>query len=322
MTLDPPPAAVGLAALPRRHLGRKVRHQHKLRLAVPRRLVQLQHDPAQAVDAPLTVVDIDRLLEDFTGGAASTRSKPAGGPKRQGRAMPADQEERIPPRDPEHQRAYAKVAVHDPELAGLDIDPAHQRSLLAVGILLEDQVEDQSAGGLVDRQRPAGQAGRPGGAQGLDPMLGPGQDVAIEDPHRISLNGLGHQATAGDEELACPQGGAADDRLGDGQFHTVELAVEGRERGHEREIAPQESGTRRRSVAAGDIEHDLDEMGQGQLAGILVLGDLVKEFVEGSAVDDPVQCDSGHDSGRGAFDKGVENGGQDQRSLLGRRIES
>src|SRR5512135_2988332 len=64
-------------------------------------------------------LDIDRLLEDFTGGAASTRSKPAGGPKRQGRAMPADQEERIPPRDPEHQRAYARVAVHDPELAGL-----------------------------------------------------------------------------------------------------------------------------------------------------------------------------------------------------------
>ncbi len=34
-------------------------------------------------------------------------------------------------------------------------------------------------------------------------------------------------------------------------------------------------------MAAGDIEHDLDEMGQGQLAGILSLGDLVEEFVEG-----------------------------------------
>jgi hypothetical protein len=75
-------------------------------------------------------------------------------------------------------------------------------------------------------------------------------------------------------------------------------------------------------VAAGDLEQDLDEVSQGQLAGILVLGDLVKEFVEGRAVDDPVQRDAGQDSGRGAFDKGVENGGQDQPSLLGRRIES
>jgi hypothetical protein len=63
-------------------------------------------------------------------------------------------------------------------------------------------------------------------------------------------------------------------------------------------------------------------MGQGQLAGILSLGDLVEELVEGGAVDDPVQCDSGHDSGRGAFDEGVEDGGQDQRSLLGRGVES
>ena len=87
-------------------------------------------------------------------------------------------------------------------------------------------------------------------------------------------------------------------------------------------MASQEGGPRRRSVAAGDIEHDLDEVGQGQLAGVLVLGDLVKEFVEGSAVDDPVQGDSGHDGGRGTFDEGVEDGGQDQRSLLGRGMES
>ena len=51
-------------------------------------------------------------------------------------------------------------------------------------------------------------------------------------------------------------------------------------------------------------------------------GDLVKEFVQRRAVEDPVQSDAGHDRGRGAVDKGVENGGQDQRSLPGRRFES
>jgi hypothetical protein len=191
-----------------------------------------------------------------------------------------------------------------------------------VGILFEDQVEDQPAGRFVDRQRHPGQAGRPGRAQGDDAMLGPGHDVAIEDPGRVPRYRLGQQATAGDDELTCPHGGAAEDRLRDGQSHAIELAVEGRDRGDQRQVPPQEGGPWRGPVPAGDIEHDLDEVGQGQLAGILVPGDLLEEFVQGRAVDDPVQSDSGHDSGRGVFDEGVEDCGQDQRSLLGRRIVS
>ena len=34
-------------------------------------------------------------------------------------------------------------------------------------------------------------------------------------------------------------------------------------------------------MTAGDIEHHLDEVGQGEFAGVLVLGDLVEELVEG-----------------------------------------
>src|SRR3954469_3720505 len=75
-------------------------------------------------------------------------------------------------------------------------------------------------------------------------------------------------------------------------------------------------------MTAGDIEHDLDEVSQRQLAGILVRGDLVEEFVQRRAVEDPVQSDAGHDRSRGAVDKGVENGRQAQRSLPGRRFES
>jgi hypothetical protein len=151
-------------------------------------------------------------------------------------------------------------------------------------------------------------------------VLGPGQDVAVEDPDRISLDRLGHQAAAGDDEQACPQGGATEDLLGEGQFHALELAVEGRDRGDERELAPEEGGAWRGPVSAGDIEHDLDEVGQGELAGILLLSDLGEELVEGSAGEDPVQGDSGHDSGRGILDKGIKNRGQDQRSLPGRRV--
>src|SRR3954467_461297 len=123
MAFDLPAVAIRLAALQRRHRGRRVRHQHDLRLAVPRRLVQLQHDPPQAVDTSLAIGDVDRLLEDLPGGAASARPKPAGGLKGQGQAMPADQEGRLAACDPEDQRAYAEVAIHNPELARSDLDP-------------------------------------------------------------------------------------------------------------------------------------------------------------------------------------------------------
>ena len=167
--------------------------------------------------------------------------------------MPADQEERLAACDPEDQRTHAEVAIHDPELARLDIDPLDQGPFLAVGILFEDQVEDQPAGRFIDRQRLARQTGRGGGAQGRDAMLGAGQDVAIEDPDRIALDRLGQEAPAGRDELACPRGRASDDRFGDRQFHAIELAVEGRERGHEQRVRV--SGRRREARAGSHWRH-------------------------------------------------------------------
>src|SRR3954447_318243 len=101
MTFELPAVAIRLAALQRRHRGRQVRHQHDLRLAVPGRLVPPQHDPPPAVDTSLAIGDVDRLLEDLPGGAASARPKPAGGLEGQGQAMPADEEERLAASDPE-----------------------------------------------------------------------------------------------------------------------------------------------------------------------------------------------------------------------------
>jgi len=53
----------------------------------------------------------------------------------------------------------------------------------------------------------------------------------------------------------------------------------------------------------------------------LVLGDLGKEFVEGSAIENPVQSDAGHNSRRSVLEKRVEDGRQDQQNLSGWRIE-
>ena len=119
MTLDLPAIAVRPAALHRRDLRRQVRHQHDFGLAIPRRFVELQHDPPQAVHTSPAIGDVDRLLEDLSGCATSARPKSAGRLKGQGQAMPADQEERLAAYDPEDQRTHAEVAVHDPELAAV-----------------------------------------------------------------------------------------------------------------------------------------------------------------------------------------------------------
>jgi hypothetical protein len=185
-----------------------------------------------------------------------------------------------------------------------------------MGVLLEDHVEDQPAGRLVDRQRHAGQPGRPGGPQRHDPVLGPGQDVPVEDPGRIPRDRLGPQAAAGDDQLARPSGRAADDVLGDAQLHAAELAVEGRDRGDPLEFPSQEGGAGAGTKPAGDVEHDLDEVAQGELTLVLALGDLPEELVEGSAVDDPVQSDAGHHRSRSPFDERVEDGGQDHSASL------
>ena len=83
--------------------------------------------------------------------------------------------------DPEHEGPNAKVTVHDPELAELDEHLIEQRPLLGMGILLKNQVENQAADRLVDGQRHARQGRRTSRAQLSDAMVGPCEDVAIED---------------------------------------------------------------------------------------------------------------------------------------------
>ena len=89
--------------------------------------------------------------------AAPDRSERLDRLERQGRCVPADQEEGLGAEDSEQEGPDAEVAIHDPELAGLDDHLIQQGPLLGVGVLLQDDVEDQATDRLVDRQRLARQ---------------------------------------------------------------------------------------------------------------------------------------------------------------------
>jgi len=86
------------------------------------------------------------------------------------------------------------------------------------------------------------------------------------------------------------------------------------------ESAFQERGPGRTPEAAGDIGHDLDEMGKEELAGVLSFGDLIKDGVDGSGFDHPIQSDPGHDGRGRLFSEGVENGRQNHETSLTERI--
>ncbi len=229
MALDPPAAPVGVAAVDRRDILGQVGHQDDLRLPLPRRLVQFQDDQPQAMRRPgrLGIVHEDRLLVDLAGRAAPPRLPRPGWLVGQRRLVPPCQEGPASSRDAEQEGADAQVAVEYPQLAGRDGDFLEQVALLGVGILLQDQIGDQAAGRLVDRQRLAGQTGRPGGPRRGQAMVGPGQDVAVEDAGTVAGDRLRQQAPAAFDQGAAADRRVADDRGGDGRAQAIELAVSG-----------------------------------------------------------------------------------------------
>jgi hypothetical protein len=170
---------------------------------------------------------------------------------------------------------------------------------------------------LVDRQRLARQARRPRRPRRDQTMIGPGQDVAVEDSRGVAGDRLGQQSPGGSDQLAAAPRRLTDHFRGDGQFHAIELAVEGRERSDQPELAIAERRAGRGMMTADDIEHDEDEVFEGELAGVLALGGLLEELVEGCALDDPIQGDASHDGDRRVADRVVEDGreGGDQRGF-------
>ena len=61
--------------------------------------------------------------------------------------MPADQKERFGAVDPEQEGPDAEVTIHDPELAGFDLDLIQQGPFLGVGVLLKDEVRTRPLAG-------------------------------------------------------------------------------------------------------------------------------------------------------------------------------
>ncbi len=149
-------------------------------------------------------------------------------------------------------------------------------------------------------------------------MVGPGQDVAVEDAGTVAGDRLRQQAPGGFDQVAAADRRVADDRGSDGRAQAIELAVEGRERGDQLELAPQERRAGGGVEPTDNIEHDQHEMLEGKLAGVFALGGLLEEKVEGGALEEPIQGDPGHHGDRALLDAGIEDGREVRDERRGR----
>ena len=85
---------------------------------------------------------VNPVLEDLACGTAADRDQLPQRGERQVLLMAADQEEGPMPLDVPQEPPHAEVPVRDPQLAGTDVHPVQQRTLLGIGILAQDHVLD------------------------------------------------------------------------------------------------------------------------------------------------------------------------------------
>jgi Kef-type K+ transport system membrane component KefB len=284
---------------------RQVGDQDDLGLALAGRFVQPKDDPSQSIATSFGcwIIDPNRLFEDLASFATSHEPERLDWLERHGGRVPADQEERVCPGDAEQKGPNAKVAIRNPELAGLDEHLTEQRPFLRMSVLLKNQVEDQAANRLVDWQRHARQGPRKSRTQNGNAMVCPGQDVAVKDSRSITWDWLRRKIPSGGDQLAGSTGSFPHNGSRYAGFHSSQLAVESGKRSHQGKLTLLECRAGRTPKAARNITHNLNEMTEQELSGVLTLGNFVDDGLDGSAFYHPIQRDAGHDRRRRIFDE-------------------
>ncbi len=299
-------------------LGRHVGHQVELRVPVPRRLVQDHRDPPQEEDLTRVVGGPDRLLIDLAGLDPAARPPLADALPVECRGVLSDHEETAAPRDPEEEIGRAEVAVGDEEVLGRDDrqDPVQQRSLLGMTVFAQDDVGGQHQPGVEDDQRLAGQGPGADRPQLLEPVLGAGEMVAVEDPDAIAGQPLRPAAAHRVDDRSQPRGHRRDQRRRHGGLGAVELVVDGVDRGPDGLGPRLEGRVDRGPDAADDHAHQVDDRGEKELVGELLLRDVLEELIEDLGVQGVLDDPSRHDGQGGILGESLKDVAEDHRCRL------
>ncbi len=229
--------------------------------------------------------------------------------------MLTDHEGSVPPRDPEEEVGGAEVAVGDPEVVRRDDrqDPVQQRPLLGMTVFAQDHVGGQHQPGVEHDQRMAGQGPGADGPQLLEPVLAPGEMVAVEDAGVITGQPVRPAAAHRVDDRSQPRGHRMDQRGRDGGLGAVELVVDGVDRGADRLGSRLKGRVDRGPDATDHHAHQVDDRGEEELVGELLLGDVFKELIEELGVQGVLHDPLCHDGQGRILGKSLKDVTEDHR---------
>src|SRR5205814_4988825 len=229
------------------------------------------------------------------------------------RPVLADHEETGAAVDAEEQRRGAEVAVGDPQVARPDQfqDRVGQRAFLGVAALTGDDIDDQHQLGVEDHQGLARQGPGPSGPQRPDAMLGAGEMVAVKDLDVVAIQpGLLPRPQlvddGGEGRCGVANQGGAGGRLDAINLVVNRLAGDAQGRGH-----LLVGGIDRGSDAADDQAHEIDDAGEEQSPGVLLLGVVFEQLVDGRRWQGVLQNGLDHDGNRGILNEPLEDIAED-----------
>jgi hypothetical protein len=143
-----------------------------------------------------------------------------------------------------------------------------------------DDIGGQHQPGVEHDQCMAGQGGGAHGPQLLDPMLGAGEVIAVEDSSAIAGEPVWPGPSHRVDDRGQPRGHGVDQRGGDGGLGAVERVVDGVDGRPDGLGACLKGGMDRGPETADHDAHEVDDHGEEELVGELLAGDLLEELVE------------------------------------------
>jgi hypothetical protein len=176
-----------------------------------------------------------------------------------------------------------------------------------MGVLARGYVDDHHRRRIEDHQRLTRQGRGVARPRGLDPVLGRGQVIAVEDLGAVAGDQVGQGGVELTDQRLEPPRRVAHEAATDAGFDPFELLGDGRQRGGDRAEGGEVGGADRRLDPADDEAHQVDDRGEEQLAGVLAGGGLLEESVQFVGVEGAFQQGPEHDGDGGLLKESLED---------------
>ncbi len=178
--------------------------------------------------------------------------------------------------------------------------------LLGVGVLAGDDIDDQRAGQVQDRQGLPGQGRGECGADRRRAMFGPGQVAAVEDLGAVADDRLGGRRLEPVDQRPEPAGAVGDEAAADPRFDPLELLVDGGQADSDLAERVKVGGADRGMDASDDRAHQLDYGREEDLPSVPWGGGPLEEAIDLRGIDGAFQQGTEHDGNGDILEEAFE----------------